>query len=122
MKFRIGYRTIKTAVGATLAILIAQSLGLENYASAGILTILCIKVTKKKSLRASWDRILACLIGMVFSFVFFELFVIILLSLAYYFYFLFLRLYCLRLMMVSPLVALLSCTFIQRVKLHLVLS
>ena len=73
MKFRIGYRTIKTAVGAALAILIAQSLGLENYASAGILTILCIKVTKKKSLRASWDRILACLIGMVFSFVFFEL-------------------------------------------------
>ena len=74
MKFRIGYRTVKTAVGAALAILIAQSLGLENYASAGILTILCIKVTKKKSLRASWDRILACLIGMVFSFVFFELF------------------------------------------------
>lgn len=74
MKFRIGYRTIKTAVGAALAILIAQSLGLENYASAGILTILCIKVTKKKSLRASWDRILACLIGMVFSIIFFELF------------------------------------------------
>jgi uncharacterized membrane protein YgaE (UPF0421/DUF939 family) len=74
MKFRIGYRTVKTAVGAALAILIAQSLGLENYASAGILTILCIKATKKKSLRASWDRILACLIGIAYSFVFFELF------------------------------------------------
>lgn len=72
MKFRIGYRTIKTAVGAALAILIAQGLGLENYASAGIITILCIKNTKKKSLRASWDRILACLIAILFSIVFFE--------------------------------------------------
>ncbi|WP_428909030.1 aromatic acid exporter family protein [Niallia sp. Krafla_26] len=72
MKFRIGHRTLKTAVGAALAILIAQSFHLDNYASAGILTILCIKITKKKSLRASWDRILACLIAIVFSIVFFE--------------------------------------------------
>ncbi|WP_338470188.1 aromatic acid exporter family protein [Niallia sp. XMNu-256] len=73
MKFRIGYRTLKTAVGAVIAIIIAQGLGLENYASAGIITILCIKNTKKKSLRASWDRILAGLIAIVFSIVFFEL-------------------------------------------------
>lgn len=73
MKFRIGYRTLKTAVGAALAILIAQMLGLENYASAGIITILCIKNTKKKSLRASWDRILACLIAIAYSILFFEL-------------------------------------------------
>ena len=70
MKFRIGYRTLKTAVGATLAILIAQGLGLENFASAGIITILCIKNTKKKSLRASWDRILACLIAIAYAIVF----------------------------------------------------
>ena len=74
MKFRIGHRTLKTAVGAALAIIIAQSFHLDNYASAGILTILCIKVTKKKSLRASWDRILACLLAIVFSIAFFELF------------------------------------------------
>lgn len=72
MKFSIGYRTIKTAFGTTVAILLALSMGLDNYVSAGILTILCIKVTKKKSIRASWDRILACLIGMGFSFLFFE--------------------------------------------------
>ena len=71
-KFSIGYRTIKTALGTTIAILLAQFLGLDNYVSAGILTILCIKVTKKKSVRASWDRILACLIGIGFSFLFFE--------------------------------------------------
>jgi uncharacterized membrane protein YgaE (UPF0421/DUF939 family) len=72
MKFRIGYRTIKSAIGATAAILIAQYFGLQNSVSAGILTILCIQVTKRKSLQASWERILSCLVGMVFSIIFFE--------------------------------------------------
>ncbi|WP_174734207.1 aromatic acid exporter family protein [Mesobacillus harenae] len=72
MKFRIGYRTIKTALGTALAIMIAQYLGFENYLSAGILTILCIQVTKKRSLQASWDRFVACLIAMAFSSFFFE--------------------------------------------------
>ncbi|MBU8770529.1 aromatic acid exporter family protein [Cytobacillus oceanisediminis] len=72
MKYRIGYRTIKTAVGTSISIMIAQMLQLDNFVSAGILTILCIKVTKKKSLRASWDRFFACLMAMVFSSLFFE--------------------------------------------------
>ncbi|WP_147533882.1 aromatic acid exporter family protein [Bacillus marasmi] len=72
LKFRIGYRTIKTAVGTALSISLAQALGLESYVSAGILTILCIQVTRKKSLRASWDRFLACILAMLFAFVFFE--------------------------------------------------
>lgn len=72
MKFRIGYRTIKSAVGASVSIMIAQYFGFQNFVSAGILTILCIQVTKKKSLRASWDRILACLTAIVYSIIFFE--------------------------------------------------
>lgn len=72
MKFRIGYRTIKSAVGATVSIMLAELLGFQNFVSAGIITILCIQVTKKKSLRASWDRILACLTAIVFSIIFFE--------------------------------------------------
>ncbi|MCL6570958.1 MAG: aromatic acid exporter family protein [Bacillus sp. (in: Bacteria)] len=72
MKFRIGYRTFKTAVGTAISILIAQQLGLDNFASAGILTILCIKVTKRRSFRAAWDRFLACVLAMAFSAVFFE--------------------------------------------------
>ncbi|WP_394579823.1 aromatic acid exporter family protein [Cytobacillus firmus] len=72
MKYRIGYRTIKTAVGTSISIMIAQMLQLDNFVSAGILTILCIKVTKKKSLRASWDRFFACLLAMAFSSLFFE--------------------------------------------------
>ncbi|MCA1030655.1 aromatic acid exporter family protein [Bacillus timonensis] len=70
--FKIGYRTAKTAIGTGIAIYIAQMLGLDNYASAGIITILCVQVTKKKSLRSSWERLFACIIGIIFSFVFFE--------------------------------------------------
>lgn len=72
MTYKIGYRTVKTAFGAALAIMIAQAFHLTSFASAGILTILCIQVTKKRSLRASGDRFLACMIAMVFSAVFFE--------------------------------------------------
>lgn len=64
--FKIGYRTIKTALGATIAIIIAQLIGLENFPSAGIIAILCIKPTKKKSVQAAVSRIIACLIAMAY--------------------------------------------------------
>ncbi|WP_409306041.1 aromatic acid exporter family protein [Peribacillus sp. SCS-155] len=71
--FRIGYRTIKTALGTALAIIIAQFFDLHNFPSAGIIAILCIQVTKKKSLSASWSRFQACILAMGFSAVLFEL-------------------------------------------------
>ncbi|KIL44308.1 aromatic acid exporter family protein [Jeotgalibacillus soli] len=71
--FRIGYRTIKTAVGTAIAIIIAELMGLDHYASAGIITILCIQNTKRKSVRASWSRFIACVVAMGFSAVFFEI-------------------------------------------------
>ncbi|WP_227395205.1 aromatic acid exporter family protein [Jeotgalibacillus aurantiacus] len=70
--FRIGYRTIKTAAGTAIAIMLAGMLQLENFASAGIIAILCIQNTKRKSVRASWSRVAACVLSMGFSFVFFE--------------------------------------------------
>lgn len=70
--FKIGYRTLKTAIGTTISISIAKLIGLDSFASAGILTILCIKVTRKKSLESSWERFIACVVGILFSFVFFE--------------------------------------------------
>ncbi|MEH7222890.1 aromatic acid exporter family protein [Bacillus sp. JJ1566] len=70
--FKIGYRTLKTAIGTTIAISIAKLIGLDSFASAGILTILCIKVTRKKSLQSSWERFVACVVGILFSFIFFE--------------------------------------------------
>ncbi len=69
---KIGYRTIKTAIGTPLAVTIAQLIGVTNIMSAGILTILCIQPSRKKSVESAWHRFIACLIAIVFSIVFFE--------------------------------------------------
>lgn len=71
-KFRIGYRTLKTAVGASIAMLIAMYLDLDYYSSAFILTVLCIQPTKRKSVRAVYARIISSIIGVGFAFIFFE--------------------------------------------------
>lgn len=47
-------------------------LGLNSFASAAILTVLCIQPTKRKSVRAILSRIVATLIGLVFAYIFFE--------------------------------------------------
>jgi uncharacterized membrane protein YgaE (UPF0421/DUF939 family) len=70
--FRIGYRTLKTGIGTAVAISLAQLFQLDNFVSAGILTILCIQNTKKKSVQASTSRFAACVIAMLFSAAFFE--------------------------------------------------
>ncbi|AKG04354.1 hypothetical protein AAV35_005840 [Salimicrobium jeotgali] len=69
---RIGSRTIKTALGTPLAIWMAQLLELDNFASAGIVTILCIQVTRKRSLLSAWHRFAACMLAILYSFIFFE--------------------------------------------------
>jgi uncharacterized membrane protein YgaE (UPF0421/DUF939 family) len=69
---KIGYRTAKTAIGTALSISLAQYIGLHNFVSAGIITLLCIQVTKKKSLQTAWARFVACVTAILFSFIFFE--------------------------------------------------
>lgn len=73
-KFRVGYRTIKTAVGTGISIALAQYFDLHSFASAGILTILCVQPTKKKSVHAVYTRFVSSLIGMLYSFLAFEFF------------------------------------------------
>lgn len=73
-KFSIGYRTLKTAIGASLAIAIAQFFDLQFFASAGILTILSVQSTKRKSVHAVYTRIVASAVGMLFAYIFFEIF------------------------------------------------
>ncbi|ALX48026.1 aromatic acid exporter family protein [Lentibacillus amyloliquefaciens] len=70
---KIGSRTIKTAIGTPISISIAQVLGLTNFVSAGILTILCIQPSRKRSVLSAWHRFLACIAAALFSIVFFEL-------------------------------------------------
>jgi len=70
--FKIGPRTLKTAIGTVLAISIAKLFHLDHYTSAGILTILCIQATKKKSVQTAKARLIAALIGIFFSILFFN--------------------------------------------------
>lgn len=71
--FPIGYRTLKTAIGAAISVGISEALQLHFYSAAPILTILSISVTRKGSLRLSWQRLIACLVGLFLSAIFFEL-------------------------------------------------
>ncbi len=70
-KFKIGFRTVKTAVGVALAIWIASLLHLDYYTSAGILTILSIQTTKRKSIHAIYTRIVASFAVLILSYLFF---------------------------------------------------
>ncbi|QHW37168.1 aromatic acid exporter family protein [Staphylococcus ursi] len=71
--YRIGLRTIKTAVGMALGVIIAQLLGLDNYASSAILVVLCIKDTKIHSVHAIISRFISCLIAIGFGWAIFPL-------------------------------------------------
>ena len=73
-KFSIGYRTLKTALGTSIAIAIAQYFELQFFTAAGILTILSIQSTKRKSVHAVYTRIVSSVIGMLYAFLFFEIF------------------------------------------------
>lgn len=74
LKRKVGYRTLKTAIATPLSMAIAQFLGVNNVATAGILAILCIQPSRKESFRTASDRFLSCLLAIVFSALFFETF------------------------------------------------
>ena len=52
----MGYRTIKTAIGAGLAIWIASLFDLEFASFAAIIVIMCIEKTKKKTLHSIREK------------------------------------------------------------------
>ncbi|HSL85406.1 MAG TPA: aromatic acid exporter family protein [Bacteroidales bacterium] len=53
----VGYRTLKTAIGATLAIIIAEYVGLDYAVSAGVITVLSVQSTKRKSIEMALRRV-----------------------------------------------------------------
>lgn len=69
---KIGFRTLKTAIGVALSVFIAQSLGLQYFTAAGILTLLCIQKSRKQSFQAALSRLFACLISLFASTLLFE--------------------------------------------------
>lgn len=74
LRVKVGYRTLKTAIGTGCSIWVAELLQLKFFVAAGIITILCIKPTKKQSLKTAGERFLACIIGLVCAGLLFEIF------------------------------------------------
>ncbi|PTJ79527.1 aromatic acid exporter family protein [Staphylococcus succinus] len=71
--YRIGFRTIKTAIGMALGIIIAKLIGLDNFASSAILVVLCIKHTKVHSVQAIVSRFVSCLMILAIGLLIFNL-------------------------------------------------
>lgn len=69
----MGYRTIKTAIGAGLAIWIATLLELEFASFAAIIVIMCIEKTQKKTLYSIQKKFFASLLSLILGSMFFEL-------------------------------------------------
>lgn len=69
----IGYRTLKTAVGAGLALWIAELLEIEFATFTAIIVIMCIEKTKKKTLLTMKDKLFASLLSLFLGALFFEL-------------------------------------------------
>jgi uncharacterized membrane protein YgaE (UPF0421/DUF939 family) len=61
----MGIRVIKTALAALAAIYIAKVLGLEFYLSAGLLAVLGVDVTRKRSLLNAAARSTASILGLI---------------------------------------------------------
>lgn len=70
----MGSRTLKTAIGASLAIWLARLLQLEFYVFAAIIVIMCIERTKKQTVETILDKFFACLLSLFLSGIAFEIF------------------------------------------------
>jgi uncharacterized membrane protein YgaE (UPF0421/DUF939 family) len=70
--FLIGQRTLKTALGSGLSLFIAQSLHLQNFSTAAVITLLSIQNTKKQSFSIAVQRFIASIIAMLIGWFLFE--------------------------------------------------
>lgn len=67
-------RTIKLVVATTVAILLAQMIGLTFATSAGVIAILSLLDTRKSSLKIAWRRFLSAVLGLVIAIALFYVF------------------------------------------------
>lgn len=65
---------LKTAVGAALAIIIAEGFGLMYSPSAGIITLLTIQNTKRETIEITVKRILSFVIAVIIAYTVFNVF------------------------------------------------
>lgn len=72
MSYKIGLRTVKTAIAVSAAIMLSEFLQLNFYIFSAIITILCVQNSKQKTIKSASARFMACMLAIPFSFVFFE--------------------------------------------------
>lgn len=60
----IGVRTLKTGLGATITLIIADSMGLQYATAAAVITILSIQSTKRQSIQMAVNRLIATVIAL----------------------------------------------------------
>ena len=70
---RIGLRTIKTVIAATLAIMLANYIGLKYPSTAGIIAILSVTNTKTSSFKVGIGRIIALFVAILIAFLSYHL-------------------------------------------------
>lgn len=67
----MGFRVIKSAAATLLSILLAAAAGIPSPHSAGLLAILGVEVTRKRSLRTISARFFASLVGLIIGWILF---------------------------------------------------
>ncbi|MDF2556432.1 MAG: hypothetical protein K0R71_260 [Bacillales bacterium] len=74
LKFKLGLRVFKTAVALPLAVYIGYYLELNSYTLAGIIAMLTIQQTKKKTVKMAKDLLVAVSMGIVVGSIVFTIF------------------------------------------------
>jgi len=67
----MGFRVIKTAIATVLAIIISDAFNIEGALSAGLLAILGVDVTRKRSIATVSSRFFASILGLIMAFILF---------------------------------------------------
>lgn len=70
----MGIRVIKTAIAAVMAIYIADWLSLTSPLSAGLLAVLGVDVTRKRTIRNAFQRYASTIVGLLFAALIFQVF------------------------------------------------
>lgn len=73
MKKVIGLKTVKTGIGATCAMILANAIGLKYAASAGIITILSIQNTRRESVLIAVRRFVATCLALLLGSIMFSI-------------------------------------------------
>lgn len=70
----MGIRVIKTAIAAVMAIYIADWLSITSPLSAGLLAVLGVDVTRKRTIRNAFQRYASSILGLLFAALIFKIF------------------------------------------------